>query len=54
MQQHICVKDDEQERSKPEEAEQRQFNVQERKLDRVLEEQVLVRDSGSGDEKIEE
>jgi hypothetical protein len=54
MQQRVGVDDQEQQRPEHEKAEQRQVDVEERQLDRVLEEHVPVGDPARGDRKIEE
>jgi len=53
MQQHVGVHDHEDRRTEHEESEQRQIDVEERQLDRVLEEQVLMRDAAGRDGEVE-
>ena len=50
----IGMDHDEQNRREKEEGEQRQFDVEERQLDRVLEEEIGVRHRARGDREIEE
>jgi hypothetical protein len=48
------VGDDEQQRRQKKEGEQRQLDIEERQLDRVLQEQVGVGDGASGDTEVEQ
>jgi hypothetical protein len=48
------VDDEEQDRREEEEGEQRQFDIEERQLDRILEEEIGVRHRARGDREIEE
>ena len=54
MHERIGVDDEEQDRREEEEGEQRQFDVEERQLDRILEEEIGVRHRARGDREIEE
>ena len=54
MHKRIGVDDEEEDRREEEEGEQRQFDVEERQLDRILEKEIGVRHRARGDRKIEE
>ena len=54
MHERIGVNDYEQDRGEEEEGEQRQFDAEERQLDRVLEKEVGVRHRAGGDREIEQ
>ena len=54
MHERVGVHDEKEERGEKEEGEQRQLDVEERQLDRLLEKEVVVRHSASGDRDIEE
>ena len=54
MHERIGVDDEEQDRREEEEGEQRQFDVEERQLDRILEKEIGVRHRARGDREIEE
>jgi hypothetical protein len=53
MHERIGVDDEEQDRREEEEGEQRQFDVEERQLDRILQEKVGMRHRARCDRKIE-
>jgi hypothetical protein len=52
MHERIGVDDEEQDGREEEEGEQRQFDVEERQLDRILEKEVRVRHCARGDREI--
>ena len=54
MHERIGVDDEEQDRREEEEGEQRQFDVEERQLDRVFEKEIGVRHRACGDREIEQ
>ena len=54
MHERIGVDDKEQDRRQEEEREQRQFDVEERELDRILEKEIGMRHRARGDREIEE
>ncbi len=54
MHERIAVDDDEQDRREKEEGEQRQFDAEERQLDRLLEKEIGMRHRARGDREIEE
>ena len=54
MHERIGVDDEEEDRREEEEGEQRQFDVEERQLDRLLEKEIGVRHRARGDREVEQ
>ena len=54
MHERVGVNDEKQDRREEEESEQRQLDVEERQLDRILEKEIGVRHRARGDREIEE